>query len=81
MKPNKVNGLTDAERTRRCEGKQRWCDELTATAGAIHAVERYRKADKLWTYRCPHCKGWHLTHKPQTGRDPAAVSSPLEVVA
>lgn len=73
MRPNKVNGLTEAEHQRRCVGKHRWSDELSANAGAIFAIESFANADKLWTYHCPMCKGWHLTRNPQQGKEPAAV--------
>lgn len=71
MRPNKVNGLTQAERMRRCTGKRRWSDELSACAGALDAVERHRE-ERLWVYQCPHCRGWHLTRSPQRGKEPAA---------
>lgn len=71
MRPNKVNGLTEEERMRRCAGKRRWSDELSACAGALAAVER-RQVDKLWVYQCPHCRGWHLTRNRQVGKLPAA---------
>lgn len=72
MRPRKVNGLTDDQRARRCDNKHRWADELAAIAGAIHAFEKYHnsKGESLWVYRCPLCKGWHLTKKPQRGQSP-----------
>ena len=75
MRPNKVHGLTDAERARRCIGKQRWADEMAARAGAIYAIETFRKADKLWVYRCPHCYGWHLTRTRQVGQEPVRLQT------
>lgn len=70
MRPRRVHGLTDQERKRRCTGKHRWSDELSARAGAIYALETYQGAKKLWTYKCPHCAGWHLTRRWQPNQKP-----------
>lgn len=71
MKPNKVNGKTEQQRMKMCEGKHRWPDELSATAGALRALERpYDTPTRLWTYHCPLCNGWHLTKHPQAGVPP-----------
>lgn len=69
MQPNKVNGLTEAERVRRCTGKRRWSDQLAATAGAIHALEQFPNQPPLYTYRCPYCAGWHLTKRRQPDQE------------
>lgn len=80
MKPNKINGLTDAERERRCTGKHRWPDELSARAGALHSIEAFGSAYALWVYRCPLCRGWHLTRNAQHLERPAAVRHSMEAV-
>lgn len=69
MMPNRSHSLTHEDRARRCTGKHRWCDEVSARAGAIFAIEQYKKVEKLWVYRCPYCKGWHLTSKEQFNQD------------
>lgn len=68
--PNKINGLTPAEWERRCTGKHRWPDEFTARAGAAHAIKAFGKVSALYVYRCPHCRGWHLTRTKQYGQEP-----------
>ena len=73
MRPTRVNGLTDHQRTRRCTGKHRWSDEMSARAGAMHSIEQYGQVEKLWVYRCPHCSGWHLTKIRQAGQEPVTL--------
>ncbi|MDI3304673.1 MAG: hypothetical protein QJR04_25325 [Burkholderia multivorans] len=43
-----------------CEDKNRYPDEFTARAAGIHYIERGDVA-ALWVYRCPICRGFHLT--------------------
>jgi hypothetical protein len=47
-----------------CQKKHRHPDELTARAAAMDAIQRHGNTDKLFVYRCEHCKGWHLTRFP-----------------
>ena len=69
--PNRMNGMTEDERIQMCQRKQRFSDELTANAGAMISLERHDQGySKLWTYKCPVCKGWHLTKKPVSGKEP-----------
>lgn len=50
------------DRRRSCEGKTRYVDETAAGAAAYAA----RKAGQhLGYYRCQHCPGWHLGHRPK----------------
>jgi hypothetical protein len=70
VRPNKFHGLTAEERWRRCTMKQRWSDQFAAVAGAYVHLEKNQVDLDLYTYRCPHCKGWHLTKKKQKGQDP-----------
>lgn len=74
MRPHKINGLTDTQRTRMCSGKNRWADELSAVAGAIHSLERHKDSPELYVYHCPECKGWHLTKRPQAGQQPITLA-------
>ena len=62
----KINRPKRADPT--CLSKARWVDSMSATAGAIHALEviRDQNADgpsRLFIYHCPHCYGWHLTRR------------------
>lgn len=77
MRPRRVRGLTDEQRERRCAGKHRWSDELSARAGAIHSLETYGGPPKLWTYKCPHCAGWHLTRAWQRGQEPITLEKQI----
>lgn len=82
MRPTRINGLTDAQRDRRCTGKARWPDEMSARAGALFSLENYGGVDQLWVYRCALCRGWHLT-KQKTGVEPVTIKAyhPEEVAA
>lgn len=62
--------LTELERLRRsCLDKRRWSDELSATAGALFALETYQNATALYVYHCEHCGGWHLTKHRRHGQE------------
>ena len=43
-----------------CAKKKRYPTQPDAVRAA---ARRVRKVAYLRTYRCPHCAGWHLTHK------------------
>lgn len=73
MRPHKTNGLTDAERDRRCTGKRRWPDQLSVMAGAVSSLEKTYRPEGLYYYRCPYCKGWHLTKSKQSGQEPVTL--------
>lgn len=47
----------------RCpSGKVRFRDHLSAVQAATNiAVVSTRETVPVRAYRCPHCKGWHLT--------------------
>ena len=49
-----------------CEtGKRRFRDEVAAMfALATHAEGKRRDKDEERVYRCPMCRGWHLTSQP-----------------
>lgn len=57
--PHRTNGLTQEVITAACASKNRYPDRYTAVAMGISQAERY--GDKLYTYNCRICKGWHLT--------------------
>lgn len=61
MQPNRINGYTRAELERMCLGKHRWPDEVSAIAGGLMSLEQNPELPRLYTYRCPSCRGWHLT--------------------
>lgn len=44
-----------------CAKKTRWPDEMSSRAGAMSSIERFGGVDRLWIYRCPFCRGWHLS--------------------
>lgn len=46
-----------------CRGKRRYSDDVAARAAAAVSLEEQANRTKLWVYKCPHCFGWHLTHK------------------
>lgn len=50
-----------ALRAKACESKARYASRAEAKA-TIAACERHG-SPALYTYRCPYCGGWHLTHK------------------
>lgn len=51
-----------------CKGKPRFNDEVTVRAhGAVTMAER-QNVERLWCYRCEHCRGWHLTSNNQGRR-------------
>lgn len=45
-----------------CLSKNRYPDKLTACAAGAHFIETMQ-VDGLWYYRCPICRGWHLTRQ------------------
>lgn len=53
-----------------CEGKQRFASAVDALQ-VVRSMTR-RHDNKLNTYRCEHCRGWHigshLTHRNLKGR-------------
>ncbi len=53
-----------ARRYRACESKNRYATRGEALE-AIAECERWGRRG-LSCYRCPHCKGWHLTSHPHT---------------
>lgn len=46
-----------------CENKRRFSDEFAARAAAQERLQKIGQMDGLGIYRCPHCKGWHLTSR------------------
>lgn len=49
----------------KCPGKRRHTSERSAIAAAIRLSRGNRP---LRVYRCPLCKGWHLTKQEKRGR-------------
>lgn len=51
-----------------CDRKGRYVSEQYAR---MVARDRLRAgdagADRLWPYACAHCRGWHLTKRPNPG--------------
>jgi hypothetical protein len=64
MKPIKSNGYTPEQAFKMCESKLRYPDEITARAAGMASLEQLPdRADRLYTYNCPLCRGWHLTKR------------------
>lgn len=69
--PSRSHGFTVAQLEKMCRRKIRWANEFTAVAFALGWLERQpEKIKYVWTYRCPHCKGWHLTKSRQRNKEP-----------
>lgn len=51
--------------SRTCNGKTRFRDKREADQ-ALHLLEVHATREKIpgRSYRCPRCKGWHLTSMP-----------------
>lgn len=52
---------------RSCRSKLRYCDDMTARAAGQLYMEHAEKAGKprrqLYVYKCPLCRGWHLSKR------------------
>lgn len=46
-----------------CKAKRRFVTEVEARAMAVVDMRERANRHRLWVYLCPHCAGWHLTHK------------------
>lgn len=53
--------VPDQTRQRMCASKVRYATQGKALGVAQNAAKR---TTFLRVYRCPMCKGWHLTHRP-----------------
>ncbi len=53
-----------------CTDKVRYRDEIAAMMAITNIGEHGRDTGKspVRPYRCPHCKGWHLTSRATTRR-------------
>lgn len=75
MKPNRSHGRTQAQWEAMCLKKRRFPDEYVARAVAQETLgDPASDVDHLFVYRCPNCRGWHLTHK-NHGEKAAAVTA------
>ena len=52
-----------ALRDKACESKNRYPSRYEAEQAIASCAAHGKKG--LHTYRCPYCKGWHLTSKPK----------------
>jgi hypothetical protein len=59
---NTGNSLITKSELKGCIGKMRHESERQAKR-SIEQRCSYAEV-QLYTYRCKHCKGWHLTHRP-----------------
>jgi lipopolysaccharide biosynthesis regulator YciM len=82
MHPEQSHGYTQDELDRMCLGKHRLADELTARASALRCLEHPEtKTRTLYVYRCPACRGWHMTKSWQRDSAPVRLVSEPEGVA
>lgn len=58
-----------AKRRRSCEGKRRHPDRDAAAAHAGRLNRGRDAADRVEPYRCRHCRGWHVGHRPDARRE------------
>ena len=64
--PNRQHGKTVGQWERICLTKTRYADEYSARAGAFHVLttERFHMTvDRMFVYKCPNCRGWHMSKK------------------
>lgn len=63
-----------------CLSKIRYPDEAVARAATAHHLEHgSSEAVELWVHRCPHCRGWHTTKRPQPGEASVVADDPFKV--
>lgn len=62
---------------RTCVNKRRYTDEPQARAAGLAAIENNRNASRLFVYRCPVCRGWHLTRAAQAGQASISEDDPI----
>lgn len=54
--------MRKATRQRGCVGKLRHADQAGARAHVARRVAEGAARERLSTYRCRHCGGWHVGH-------------------
>jgi hypothetical protein len=70
--PSKIHGKTVEAWAKMCLGKNRYSDESGCRASAQKSIQRpASELELLWVYKCPNCKGWHMT---RSENDSAPVS-------
>lgn len=51
--------------TKRCPAKKRYSDELGAKIALASTIgKRGKRRNETRYYKCPVCRGWHLTSQP-----------------
>lgn len=70
MKPKRKN--TNDTWERMCTSKLRFSDEWSCRVEARDSLRTNTGQRFLWVYRCPGCRGWHMTSMPN---DHEAVSA------
>lgn len=64
---------SDPAAARGCDRKQRYASSAEAKARGRHSLT-FQRNECLWVYKCPHCKGWHLTSRPQDPKNAVNVT-------
>lgn len=63
-----------------CLSKVRYPDEMVARAAtARHLESGNPDRDELWVYGCEHCRGWHMTKRPQPGAASVVAGDPYKI--
>jgi hypothetical protein len=73
--PDRQHGLTAEQLERMCLTKYRLSDELSARAWGMRCLELRPEVRKLFVYRCPVCRGFHLTRH----RGKQTIGEPIKV--
>jgi len=63
-----VSVVTTATKNRMCEGKHRHPTRAEALAHIGSLVRRGAHGGRLNAYKCPHCDGFHVGHRPRRRR-------------
>lgn len=66
--PSRSHGHTQAHWDRMCASKVRYPDEATCRARMGQLFEQgHVQKKRLWVYKCPSCRGFHMTSASQYG--------------
>lgn len=74
--PNRQHGKTVDEWSKMCLSKSRYADEYIARATAQHVLTAYTDVTvkRMYVYKCPSCRGWHMS-KSNNGTPPVTAEA------